>query len=484
MANNSTGNSHSGLYFALVKVVISILCIVGALVLGSTVFNRLASLKKEPPREEPTIPVYRVETYRVEQRPIQRFVAGFGTAEADREVVVAAEVSGRISETEHLRVGDPVQGPQVSSDENGKSVRVPAASLLRIDPQTYEERVTQAQAMLTQHQVDLQRIDQDEASNKRLIQQQMQRLETAQKELDRAQRLVDMGAGRESDVSRSELEVQQFQEGLIRLESERDLLPIRRKQLQSQLTTAQSDLALATLELEKAHVQAPFSGVVSEVMAEEGQYVRPGEPLLRLTDDSTVIVPVPVSLTDAAVLTEFLAKGDFPLAQLVPDESALFRNEVSWTGYVIRIAPVADERTRTVMVFVEVDNRNSETPLRPGTFCYARIQADVLNTPDTYLIPRDAIVGNSLFVAPESSEASRSAKEVDIEVVRSLQSFVLVRSSELENAEVVMTNLDIVQDGSLLDVRRTHTFEEELALLKVAYLAPAPEIAPESTDEK
>ena len=480
-----------------IKFVVSIVLIAGVLTGSRGVFDRLSSLKKEPPREEPVIPVYRVEAFALSRSPIQRFVAGFGTAAADREVVVSAEVAGRVTETEHLRVGDRVTGPQIGSDAEGKSQRTTGDTILQIDPQTYEERVTQSQAIVTQDEVDLQKLNQDEATNKRFLTQQEERLATATRELERAKELLAKQAGREADVSRADLEVQQYHEGLIRLQSERDLFAVRRQQWETQVSRHRSDLNLTMLELEKAHVRAPFSGMLSDVFVEEGQYVRPGEPLIKITDSDLVVVPVPVTLEDAGILTELLAKGTQPRAELVPDESTLISGGQVWIGKVVRISPLADERTRTVQVFVEVDNRDVPAPLRPGTFVYARIEADILEAQVGWLVPRDAIVNDSVFVAeeapadsaaaPDQSENSEGkvaiARSVPVKTVRSLQSFALVQGELPEDAHVVMTNLDIVVPGSHLDVRNVHSLADELARLKVAYLAPLSSTPDDSADQ-
>lgn len=465
---------------AWLVVVISLALIVAVFWIALQVFAQLSSQKQEPPREEPQPAVFRAETYLLEAIPIQRYIAAFGTARADREVTIAAEVSGRITETQRLRVGDVVQGPTISIDAEGRSQRSGGDTLFRIDPQTYEERVKQAQALVNQDQVELRQLEQEETANARLTAQQQERLLTSQRELERFRNLLAQKAGRESDVSRAELEVQQFQEGLIRLENERDLFPIRRQQLETRASSHRSDLALALQDLEKAHVRAPFTAVVSRVLVEEGQFVRAGDPLVQLTDPQFVEVPIPVNLTDAAQIEALLQQGTPPRAELVPDEGALFRTGPRWVGQVTRVAPVADERTRTVNVFVVVDNRDSRDPLRPGTFVFARIAAEVIPPEVGFLVPRDALVNDGLFLADHlisgeepARAASRSARRVPIHVVRTLQSFALVQGDLEAGDEIVMTNLDVITDGSLLDVRTSHTLASELKRLKVGYLAPA-----------
>ena len=466
---------------------ISVLLIVATLGGAGIVFGRLASQKQQPPREDPVPAVFRVETYVVEAMPLRRYLAAFGTARADREVVVGAEVAGRTTETGRQNVGDRVEGPQVSIGADGKSLRHPGSTIVRIDPQTYEERVQQAQSQISQSRVDLERLDQEHATNDLLIKQQQERLVTARREYERARTLLAQQAGRESDVSQAELQVQQYDEGLIRLRNEQQLYPIRRQQAEAKLQASTSDLALAMLELEKAHVRAPFTGVISAIHVEEGQYVRPGDPLVRITDLDIVEVPLPIGLPDAAIMTKMLAAGERPRAELVTDESRLFTGDTPWEGVVTRISPIADEHTRTVNVFVEVDNRQAHAPLLPGSFVFARVAADVIPEQAGLLIPRDAIVDGQVFVAvareAEADEAARSeARSVPVTVVNTYQSFALVRGDLPEGAEIVMTNLDVVIDGALLEVRDRHTLAEEFRRLQVPYLMPLErELSPASS---
>lgn len=69
---------------------------------------------------------------------------------------------------------------------------------------------------------------------------------------------------------------------------------------EARLEGAQADLELAKMELERLVIRAPFNGEIERVAAIEGQFVRAGERLATLIDNSKLIVEVPVERAAAA----------------------------------------------------------------------------------------------------------------------------------------------------------------------------------------
>jgi len=464
------------------------------------VFEKLASFKKAPPREEPTAEVLRIESFVVENAALRRYVSGFGTTRVDREVVVSAEVAGRVMEVNRLEVGNPVVGPNIAIDPAGVSQRNGGDVIVQIDPQTYQQRLNQVLSLIEQAEIGLQTLEKDHATNQVLVKQQQRRLETAQREYDRQLALVKQQAGRESDLSRVSLELEQYKETETRLEKEITLYPVRVKEQQALIATRRNDLRLAELELEKATVISPFSGVLSEVYVETGQYVRPGEALVKVTAVDKVEVALGVPLSEASRLELLLAENKEPVVELARTQDDFTREGAKfWKGFVRRINPVADEQTRTVEVFVEVDNAEQATPLRPGTFTYARIDTGTVPINAGFLIPRDAIVNGHVFVArseaePSSNQVSaasstyQTAKRTPVKVAEMFQTFALVSEGLNAGDQIVVTNLDIVKDDSSLDVRKVRTLGGEFTRLRVPYLGivndpPAPERVPKEPSE-
>jgi len=452
---------------------------------GFNVFYGLSGLKDEPPREPPAEKTYQVQVYRTESANIQKIISAFGTARSDRAVVVSAEVAGRVTRNQLLQEGVRVHAAEVEILPNGQSLQSPGDVVVEIDPQTYRERLQQARARIEEDEAELKRLQLDHASNQRLLAQQQANLKTAQDDYDRARRLLQQGAGRQSAVNLAELEVARYKEAILQMENEIALHQVRLDQVKSRLTTHRSDLRLAEIELEKTRVAPPFTGQIDEVMVEEGQYVRTGDPLFTITNNDTVEIPVAVSLSNAAILGSQIQDGHIPIARLAENEVATPR----WTGVVRRIAPVADQQTRTVTVYVEVDNREQPTPLLPGSFVHARIDGAVMA--QSLLIPRDALVDGSVFVvragngSPTSQPVieegiadsidSESAPELialeqPVAIEETFQSFARITDGLNPGDAVVITNLDVIETGAHLQIRGVHSLDDELERHKIRYL--------------
>ena len=426
---------------------------------------------------------------------LQRVITAFGTAVADREVVVAAQVAGQVVEVNRLEVGRAVRAPHVTQAADGTTVPDSGDLLVRIDPGTYQELVLQAKKLLTQDDVELERIDQEHANNKRLLQTEQSNVKTSRSEFDDAVRLEEKGVGTESAVRRAELELRRYEDAVIRLENELNLYDVRRKAITSRKDAHRSDLELANLDLDRTEVRPPFTGVLSEVHVEQGQYVRPGEPLVRLTDPGRVEVPLSLTLSDYLAIAAVRDEGRQVRVALAENETT----EPRWFSdplEEVRQAPEADERTRTVKIYTEVDNDQQTVTLLPGTFVHARIAGPVL--PQAVAIPRDALVEGAVFVAvPEDAQevteesdgahpangSTPQASSPDpqspiwyarverrpVEVGRTLQSLVQIERGLAAGEWIVTTNLDVIFDGARLKIdpgEGERSLEDELADLR------------------
>lgn len=113
-------------------------------------------------------------------------------------------------------------------------------------------------------------------------------------------------AAAQSAVLQAELDGQRlrrlFEEDLVaRVRIER--VAVRRKNLAARLQTARSELEAQQANLSYTRLTAPFSGQVTETLADTGSFVVPGQPLVMLEDRRRLRIDVPVSSGQAAVLT-------------------------------------------------------------------------------------------------------------------------------------------------------------------------------------
>lgn len=434
----------------LTRPVLTVLLSVAALLVGFGAFVSLASLKQPPAAREKIVKTYNVEVFSVEPSDLREIVSAFGTARADREVIVAAQVAGTLVEVHpRLKVGQTVRSA-------GESERIAGDLLARIDPRTYAERVTQAERRIAEDEAELDRLRQEQANNEVLLQQADEDVRTYREEYDRVRGLAERGVATPNDVTKARLELQRYESALLQRKNEQEVFPLRIEQLKRRQSTNRSELQVAQLDLDRTEVRAPFDGMISEVMVEQGQYVRPGDPLIRLTDPSIAEVPVPLALGDYAKVERQVARsrdaGDAPLVAFAENETS----EPRWQGRLARIAPEADERTRTIMGYAIVENSKQPVPLLPGTFVNARIEGPLLD--DVIVIPRDAIVEGRVFVA----NGDGTAEHRDVSVARTLQTLAVVSSGIEAGEQVILTNLDVLYGGARVDVQGKRGLRDEI----------------------
>jgi RND family efflux transporter MFP subunit len=431
-----------------------------ALLAGVTVFVLLASLKQPPPQVQPAARVFRVPVHVVERLDVRPLVSTFGTARAEQEVLVSAEVAGRIVEARRIDVGRAVLGPPENADvltSAGGELR--GELLIRIDPETYRQRVRQAEALLAQDAAELEKLDQDTLNTRELLAQSRRSLASAQSQLHLQERLMKEGAGRQTEFQRAELEYRQYESAALQLQTELNLEMVRRKQIEAREAAHQRDLELAELDVGRADVSAPFSGVISESRVETGQYVRPGDPLLKITSLDRVELPLPLPVSRAGAIAELLLAGEQPRVQFAEHENA----ECRWVGRVTRLAPVANELTRTIDAYAEVDNTQGRDPLRPGTFVHAKIDSGLL--PGVMLVPREALFDGAVFVArpgPSGEGPEALAERREVQVEGHVDSFAIVAAGLAAGERVVLSNLEVLSDGTHLKVTEERTVQSEV----------------------
>jgi RND family efflux transporter MFP subunit len=441
-----------------------VLCVL-ALLVGGGGFAGLASLREEPGKRDVETKIFNVEVYEVQRVNLQEIVKGFGSVVAEREVVYSAQVSGEVvSVSRRLKVGEAVSGSEFfPSDpvlETGSS-QTEGEVLLAIDPEVYHERLTQTDHAVEEALAELQTLKQQEQNNTRLLQTATRNFNTAKADHERMERLAKDGTVTQNQLTLSQLEERRYEQAFIEVDNQHSLFPAQRQQLQKRLDRLNTEKKLASIDVRRTEVRAPFSGVLTEVHVEKGQYVQPGTPLYRVTQIDAVEIAIPLHPLDFAKLAELVLAGEQPSVKFAENEVASSR----WTGRVVRISPEADTSTRTIDVFAEVENKVGDqlvaVPLLPGSFVQARIEGPVL--PDVIVVPRSAVIGNTPGSTRVFVERDGKAVEVPVEVSRRLEAQAFISSGLTPGDRVIMTNLDALADGSLIAVQSTTTPVESLS---------------------
>jgi RND family efflux transporter MFP subunit len=410
--------------------------------------------------ERPIIePSYNVDVFEVTPIDFREMLSAFGTAQADREVVLSAQVTGEIvALSPQLRVGRAVSASRIEVADGSPSERISPDLLMRIDPRDYQARVEQSQATIDSSRTEIEQLNQQNVNLARQLELGRQDMNSLKDEYGRIQSLRDRGAGSASDLTRALLEMRRYEDTMIQLENQISLIPHQVAAAQQRQASAETEQHRAQNDLERTSVTAPFSGIVGDVMVEQGQYVRAGEPLLRLVDPERIEVPVALGMEDYLTLQDTVHGGEFPEALLAENESSTAR----WNGRVVRVAPDADAASRTIQVFIEVMNSEQQMPLLPGTFVFGWIEGPQFT--DAVIIPRTAIVDNRVFVVGDENRAEPRS----VRVGRRLRSLVVIEDGLQAGDRVILTNLDIVRNHTLVAPQEAITIDEELARQRVA----------------
>lgn len=150
------------------------------------------------------------------------------------------------------------------------------------------------------------------------------------------------------------------------------------EELESRQLVSAANLELARTNLDRATVYAPVSGVVNELVRQEGEWVASGDPVARIVDVETLKLVLQIPEMDL----RYIQKGK----RVDVSIDALSGRRVG--GSVHYISRVADEATRTTRVEVALDNRNGT--LYTGMIVRAMIPRRVLR--DVIMIPLSAVI--------------------------------------------------------------------------------------------
>lgn len=187
----------------------------------------------------------------------------------------------------------------------------------------------------------------------------------------------------------------------------------------------QTEIDRIRLRLAKSKLHAPFAGIVLERLKNEGDWLAPGDPAIRLASTQHLVVKVAVS--------ESLARFQLPGSELPVRIDAL---DLDLTGKIQRLLPVAERRSRTLTLKLTI-------PYRPGLAANLSAQVRVPSGQPgpVRLLPRDALISQGeeeqVFILEQDK-----AKAVKLDIVARQGDSVAVSNDELA------AGMKVVMDGN------------------------------------
>ena len=330
-------------------------------------------------------------------RQIQRVVDAVGTLYPYDEVIISAEIEGRVDQV-NVDLGDAVKEGQV---------------LARINEEEQRYLVAQNEAQLRQ---SLERLGlRDEKDKVRDIRQapDVRRAEAdlfdAQQRYKRVRELVDQGIGSQQDLDQAESRFKSMQAAL-------DSTLNQTRNLIQEVERFKAVLELQRKKLRDASVRAPFPASVKERQVTLGQYVRPNTPLFALvkTDPIRLRAEIPERMAPWVKVGQ--------VAEVFV-EAYLDR---TFLGKIWRISPTVDQSKRTFVVEVLIQNPAGD--LKPGSYAKARVKTNKFE--QISLVPVRAVNyvlgSNKVYVVRDRKIDAREVKlgdrfEQDVEILEGVR---------------------------------------------------------------
>lgn len=364
MAKSARGHS---------RVLLSILLIVVLLGGGAGVAGVLYAVREEVARRDVAAQPPLVESIVVTAETVTERFVGYGSAQPVRAADLAAEVSGRVVE--------------LVNDIRAGSIVTKGQSLVRLDDREYLRMLDRANALADADQAGIDELTAEAEKLEELIKTAEDELRVARDEYLRVAGLYEEAHAAKKEYDFASLAWQRSRRVLQGYQMSADKIAPRKARLAASRRARLSDAELAKLNVERCTIGAPFDGTIQALMVEIGERVGPGSVLMTLIDPSRVEVAIrlPAAVYD---------RTRVGAACRIESESL---PGVSWHGQVARVAPAADETTRTFAAYVIVDNAEQSQPFIPGMFVGAEVQGPVYE--DRILIPRGAIRDGCVLVA-------------------------------------------------------------------------------------
>jgi multidrug efflux system membrane fusion protein len=376
--------------YTLKKIVLPFAIIASAIALSLIMFL----LKPAPEKLISPETALAVETQMLEKTSAQLYIQSQGTVLPRTRTALISEVSGAVLEVSpEFVVGGVFQAGDV---------------LMQLDPTDYQVALHRAEA-----------------------------------------RLISMNAKLSFEQARS---AQAKKEWAMtgRPSTEAPLLALRKPYLaeaEANVIQAQAEVKQAQQKLNKTTIRAPYAGMVSEKMADVGQFVATGSKLGEIFAIDYAEVRLPMTKRDLAKL-DSAAISDGQSSPAVTLRASVGGTEVEWNALLVRSEGVVDQRNRAQYLIAQVDDpyniqrRHQKPALLMGSFVRAAIAGKKLD--DIFALPRHALLEGDNVAAVDADSRLRLKK---VEKTFGDDQFYYIDNGLEEGVEVIVSAVGIAIDG-------------------------------------
>jgi RND family efflux transporter MFP subunit len=366
----------------LLSVITQVTVSVVLLAMAGGVAAMLWHTRPEPAKIDEPPRLRRVEVMRALAVPVRRQWQGFGTARARDEADIPAEVTAVVIDIPP----QIVEGAQIA---RGDAVALLDDTDFVIQQQISAQRIEELAAQLGQ-------LDLEEASWKRRVELSAEEVRLAEADYERVTLALKRQAARDREVDQSREKLLAAIRVEVMAREQFDRIGPRRAQLSAMKSLQASSLRLAEKNVQRCTIRSPLDGFVATVDIEIGESVAPGQRVCRVVNLDRMEVPLRLPSSSRLGVT-------------VGDEVVLNAQDNAtppWQGEIRRISPLDDQNTRTMTVYVEIE----QDPFNPGWLAPGRfVDGRVISrrTELRYVVPRRSLLGERLLVIEDGTVHSR-----------------------------------------------------------------------------
>lgn len=365
------------------------------LIIGFFGFKMMGKLKKIPQRQQPIQQGVLVDVVELKAINHQVKVHATGTVQAEQEIALVPEVSGKVIWI----------SPRLVTGGMFKKGEL----LLKIESIDFKLATEKARAEIAQVQV--------------AMATEQERAKVALAEWDR----IDIiNKGKPGPLVTREIQL---------------------RQQQANLAAAKANLQQTQLNLRRTEIKAPFNGRVRKEQVDLGQYLRAGTSIGTFagTDQAEIHIPLPARELSWLIIPSATQKQGSPAIIHLPG------NNITRQGKLVRGLGEIDPNSRMATVVVRVEDpyqlqkNTTQATLPNGLLVDIELHGEVFA--DIISIPRKTLhSGDLVWIADGENRLSLRP----VEVLRREKQLILIKDGIQAGEKLILTALSGAAEGTLL----------------------------------
>lgn len=366
-------NSDRAISFVSRIAAVVVLLLVSLTIVGALVQTKPIVEVSSADRVMPSVVVIQATPIEITRRMI-----GYGTADAVHHADIPAQISSTVlTIPPTTRVGRLVRKGDL---------------LVELDDSDFRQLLIRAEQALSIARSDqaLLSIEREAADVRALLAIDDQAL--AEAELARIQDAFDRGGAKQREVDLIRQQLIAVTSAAVNANEVAERLPSREEQSASTVTSRIADLELAQMDLSRCKVLSPIDGVIQNVDVRVSEHVQKGSRIARVVHSDSMEIPLR--------LPSF-ARSHVHVGDHVSLRSAGFGLR-HWEARVSRVAPEDDTETRTLVVYVDIEqDPEGAGRIPPGLFVRGEVTSSS-NARMRWVVPRRAIRDDRVMVVQDS----------------------------------------------------------------------------------